>query len=112
MIKPEIEHIRQKLLSLRAELQGPEESPNEAAKPMALDQDGIGRLSRRDAMQVLQKHEEVARQHKRHLQKIDGALRRIEAGEYGRCFMCEKEIDALRLSEDPTSTRCMNCIEL
>ena len=78
---------------------------------MELEQDSMGHLSRRDAMHAQQKAEEGARLRKRQLQKIDGALRRIEAGAYGRCFVCEEELDALCLSEDPTTTRCMNCVE-
>jgi DnaK suppressor protein len=111
MNTPEIEQLRQTLLSLRAELLKLEESLKEADQPVELDQDSMGHLSRRDAMQAQQKAEEGGRQRKRQLQKIEGALRRIEAGEYGRCFVCEEELDALCLSEDPTTTRCENCIE-
>ena len=107
----EIEQLRQTLLSLRAELLKLEESSNEAAQPVELDQDSMGHLSRRDAMQAQQKAEEGGRQRKRQIQKIEGALRRIEACEYGKCFVCEEELDACRLSEDPTTTRCMNCVE-
>ena len=112
MDKPEIEQIRQEMLRLRAELHDLEGPSNEADEPRELDQAGTGGLSRREAMQMQQKVEEVVRKRKRLLQKIDGALRRIEAGEYGRCFVCEKEIDSLTLSSDPTGTRCLNCVEL
>jgi len=108
---PEIEQLRQTLLNLRAELLKLEESLKEAAQPVELEQDSMGHLSRRDSMQAQQKAGEGPRLRKRQLQKIDGALRRIEAGEYGKCFVCEKELDACRLSEDPTTTRCMNCVE-
>jgi DnaK suppressor protein len=107
----EIEQCKQKLLSLRAELLKVEECEKEATGPVELEQDSMGRLSRRDAMQAQQKAEEGGRLRKRQLQKIEGALRRIEAGEYGKCFVCEEELDALCLSEDPTTTRCENCIE-
>ena len=80
-------------------------------RPLELDHSGMGRLSRRDSMQAQQIAEEGPRQRKRQLQKIDGALRRIEAGEYGKCFVCEEELDVADLSEDPTTTRCMNCVE-
>jgi len=108
---PEIEQLRQTLLGLRAELLELEESSKEAAQPVELDQAGMGCLSRRDSMQAQQIAEEGPRQRKRQLQKIEGALRRIDAGEYGKCFVCEEELDACRLSEDPTTTRCMNCVE-
>ena len=62
-------------------------------------------------MHAQQIADEGPRQRKRQLQKIEGALRRIEAGEYGRCFVCEEELEARSLSVDPTTTRCDNCVE-
>jgi DnaK suppressor protein len=111
MNESEIAQFRQKLLSLRAELLDIEGSSKEVTQPKELDQAGMGRLSRRDAMQAQLMAQEGARLRKRQLQKIDGALRRIEAGEYGKCFVCEEELDAPGLSVDPTTTRCDNCVE-
>ena len=79
--------------------------------PAEPEQAGIGGRSRMDAMLAQQRAQEGARRRQRQLQKIEGALRRIESGEYGNCFMCEEEIDLLRLAEDPTNTRCIHCIE-
>jgi DnaK suppressor protein len=107
----EIEQCRQKLLSLRTQLLKLEESSREATQPEEPDQDGIGCLSRRDAMRAQQMAEDGPRERKRLLQKIEGALRRIEAGEYGKCFICEEELDVAGLSVDPTITRCANCVE-
>jgi DnaK suppressor protein len=107
----EIEQCRQKLLRLRAELQDLEGSSKDAAVSVELDQADRGLLSRKDAMQALLTAQEGSRRRKRQLQKIDGALRRIEAGEYGKCFVCEEELDAGILSVDPTTTRCMNCVD-
>lgn len=111
MNETEIEQFKHKLLSLRSELQDLEESPIEATKPVELDQAGMSRLSLMDAMLSQQTAQEGARRRQRQLQKIDGALRRIESGDYGKCFICEEEIDVLRLSVDPTNTRCVKCIE-
>ena len=107
----EIERFRKKLLSLRAELLDIEELSRETTQPEELDQAGIGCLSRRDAMQAQLMAQEGTRMRKRQLQKIEGALRRIEAGEYGKCSVCEEELDARGLSVDPTTTRCENCVE-
>jgi RNA polymerase-binding transcription factor len=106
-----IEQCRQKLLSLRAELLALEGSSREATQPAELEQAAMDRVSRRASMQAQQKAEEGPRLRKRQLQKIEGALRRIEAGEYGKCFVCEEELDARGLSVDPTTTRCENCVE-
>ena len=111
MNETEIEQCRQKLLKLRSELEDFEESSREGTMPVELDHAGMGGLSRRDAMQAQKLAEEGGRLRKRQIQKIDGALRRISLGEFGRCFVCEEELDAHRLSEDPTLTRCMKCVE-
>ena len=111
MTESEIEQCRQKLLNHRADLLNLEESSRETTQPVDLEQAGMGCLSRRDAMHAQQIAEEGPRLRKRQLQKIDGALRRIEAGEYGKCFVCEEELDAAGLSVDPTTTRCENCVE-
>jgi DnaK suppressor protein len=105
----ETEQFRQKLLLLKQELQEREEISRDAAKPVELDQASVGRLSRMDAMQAQQMAQETERRRQHQLMKVEGALRRIESGEYGCCFVCGKEIDIRRLSLDPTNTRCMKC---
>jgi DnaK suppressor protein len=107
----QLEQIRQILFSLRSELQEMERVFKESGETVELDQTRVGRLSRMDAMQTQQMALESARRRQRQLLKIDGALRRIESGEYGYCFVCGEEIDARRLFVDPTSTRCMECVE-
>ncbi len=111
MNAPEVEQIRDKLMRLRSELQVIEEASKEATKPVELDQSSVGRLSRMDAMQAQQMAKETARRRQLRLQQIDGALRRIESGDYGYCFICGDEIDVRRLSVDSTNTRCINCVE-
>ncbi len=107
MNETQIEQFRQKLLSLRSELQQFEES----AKPVEPEQAALDGLSRADAMQAHLAALEPAKRRQRQLGKIEGAFRRIEAGNYGTCFVCCEEIDIHRLSEDPTFTRCVKCIE-
>ena len=111
MNEVEIEQIRQKLLRLRSELQQLEKTFHETSAPIELDQARVGRLSRMDAMQAQQMALETARRRQQKLLEIDGALRRIESGEYGYCFVCDEEIDIRRLSINPTNTRCMECTE-
>ena len=45
------------------------------------------------------------------LQKIDRALKRIEAGTYGICENCGNPIGKLRLQARPRATLCMPCQE-
>jgi len=107
----EIEQFRQKLLSLMAALQEMEETYKEAEATVELDQTRVGRISRMDAMQVQQMALESSRRRQHQLLKIEGALSRIKSGEYGYCFVCGEEIVVQRLVVEPTSTRCMACME-
>lgn len=111
MNEGELEQITQKLLRLRSELQELEETVRETSEPVELDQAKVGRLSRVDAMQAQQMAMEAARRRQQQLLKIEGALRRIETGGYGYCYVCSEEIDVRRLFVDPTNSRCMKCVE-
>lgn len=110
MNETQIEQFRQKLLSLRTGLQKLEES-SKTKIPADPDQAAFGGLSRKDAMHAYLMAREPARRRQRQLVKIEGAFRRIETGGYGSCFICCEEIDIHRLSEDPTCTRCIKCVE-
>ena len=107
----ELEQARQKLLALKAELQALEKTLGESSGTVELDQTRVGRLSRMDAMQAQQMALETARRRQHQLVKIEGALRRIESGDYGYCFICDEEIDSRRLAIDPTATRCIGCVD-
>ena len=107
----EIEKFKTALLRLRAELQDMEETSKEAGRPVELDQASVGRLSRMDAMQAQQMAQESERRRQQQLIRIEAALRRIESGDYGYCFVCGEEIDVRRLCVDPSNTRCINCVE-
>ncbi len=45
------------------------------------------------------------------LARIDEALARLDAGKYGSCFECEKEISERRLRALPFAVRCQACEE-
>ena len=106
-----IEEFKQKLLALRLDIQTQEEAFKETNQPVELDQARVGRLSRMDAMQSQEMALESSRRRQQQLVKIDGAMLRIDAGEYGYCFICDEEIDVRRLAVDPSSTRCITCAE-
>ena len=107
----EIEQFRQQLFALRSALQQMEKAYKETAETVELDQTRVGRLSRMDAMQAQQMALESSRRRQHQLLKIEGALSRIKSDAYGYCFLCGEEIAAQRLVADPTSTRCMACME-
>lgn len=45
----------------------------------------------------------------REVRQIRGALRRIEAGQYGVCAACGQPIGAARLAAVPTAVTCLQC---
>jgi DnaK suppressor protein len=45
------------------------------------------------------------------LTHVRAALRRLDAGTYGRCVDCGKELLAQRLEAKPEAARCMSCQE-
>ena len=45
------------------------------------------------------------------LNRIDEALVRLDAGKYGSCFECEREISERRLRALPFAVRCQACEE-
>lgn len=110
MDEKSVEKLKTSLLTLKQELLELEEASKEATKPVELDQASVGRLSRMDAMQIQEMAQETARRRQRQLQRIEGALRRLESGEYGYCFVCGEELDVRRLIVDPTTTRCIACV--
>jgi RNA polymerase-binding transcription factor DksA len=46
------------------------------------------------------------------LKQVDGALKRIEDGEFGTCLKCEEPISSKRLAAVPWATCCLRCQEL
>ena len=46
------------------------------------------------------------------LRLLDEALRRLEAGQYGECVLCNKEIAVTRLEAIPWARYCVDCQEM
>jgi DnaK suppressor protein len=111
MKNEDLAQFRERLTAMEVELREINASAAHELKPVALDQTSVGRVSRVDAMQLQQMSQETARRRQQLLLKIEGALRRIESGRFGLCFLCETEIDLRRLGVDPTITRCRDCVE-
>ncbi|HSV29256.1 MAG TPA: TraR/DksA C4-type zinc finger protein [Candidatus Omnitrophota bacterium] len=104
-------HIRQLLTDRLAEVERLELMEHEAARPVELDQQSVGRLSRMDALQMQAMAAEHERRFKAEHHRIIAALQRLEAGEYGYCLSCEAKIPAKRLELDPSVTLCVKCAE-
>jgi DnaK suppressor protein len=78
-------------------------------KAVELDQTTVGRLSRMDAMQVQAVALAAERMRLDEIRRIEAAIRRIEANEYGYCVRCGEEVAPKRLAVDPTIAFCICC---
>ena len=101
--------IRERLELERSDLHEVSDGAAEARKPVELDQQSVGRLSRMDAMQVQAMAQAVELRRKGRLQRIQAALKRLEEGEFGYCADCGEDIPMKRLAVDLTLTHCVDC---
>lgn len=105
----QLNEFRQKLMSRRQTLLGIEQTAKEASDTVELDQSRLGRLSRMDALQGQAMSKEAERRRELELRRIEGALQRLEQGDYGCCVRCEEPIARKRLEHDPAATLCIDC---
>lgn len=100
------------LIKRRENLLAVENSANDAAKTVVLDQSSVGRLSRMDALQGQAMSVETNRRRDEELRNIATALARIESGDYGYCLECGEMISRLRLEVSPSTAYCIKCADL
>lgn len=97
--------LEQRLAELRRAIEETEES----RRPVELDQTSVGRLSRMDAMQAQAMALATRARQQEEMRRIEQALRRIKAGDYGFCIVCGEAIAPKRLAFDPTVPTCIGC---
>ncbi|GJL97415.1 MAG: molecular chaperone DnaK [Hyphobacterium sp.] len=100
---------RTRLTELKRDLLALSESGGEDRKPVELDQQSVGRLSRLDSMQVQAMAKAADARRAMEIRRIDAAISRLEAGEYGWCVECGEAIAPKRLETDPAAPRCSTC---
>lgn len=100
---------RERLLALKAELEALSREAAEDRKPVELDQQSVGRLSRQDSLQVQAMAKAADARRAQEIRRIDAALQRVEDGEYGFCVACGEDIEPKRLEIDPAAPRCAAC---
>ncbi len=105
----DLKKARQRLDERRAELMAQSEMSSDARKPVELDQQAVGRLSRMDAMQQQEMAAAAERSRKRDLMRIEMAERRLASDDYGYCAECDEEIPDGRLAIDPMAEKCVRC---
>ncbi len=100
---------KQQLHNLREEIETLRRAAHEDQKPVTLDQQSVGRLSRMDSLQVQAMAQAEDARRAQELRRIDAALGRIKADEYGDCVRCGEEIAPARLASDPATPFCVSC---
>lgn len=100
---------RKALEALREQVLAATEQGAEAAKPVELDQQRMGRLSRMDALQGQEMARAAERRRETEIRKIDAALARLDSDEYGWCVRCGEEIAPERLRLDLAVPVCIDC---
>ena len=109
MTPEELAQFRERLTQRRDDLLQHSSDSATARKPVELDQQSTGRLTRQDALQ--QQAMANAQEARRgvEIRKIDAALHRMEEGEFGWCAECGEAIALKRLEIDPTAVCCAGC---
>ena len=105
----DLDKARSRLAARKAELEELSRLSEDARRPVELDQQAVGRLSRMDALQQQAMAEANERARRRDLVRIEMAERRLADGSYGHCEECDEEIPDGRLRIDPMAERCVNC---
>ncbi len=95
---------REQLDQLREESEAEETDPAAVAVDVA-----VGRLSRLDSMQMEEIKKNGTRCRNERIHLLQEALKKMDAGSYGRCEGCEEWIGHARLQERPEANLCGNC---
>lgn len=99
------EELESQLLRLERSMRVTEEG----LRPVELDHTAVGRLSRIDELQNQALTKNLREREETKLGGLLQALRRIEAGTYGRCAECNVPIPFERLAIFPETATCMDC---
>lgn len=107
----DLAELRTRLETRRAELLVHSSHSEDYRKPVELDQQAVGRLSRMDALQNQQMHLEQERRRAAELTRIEKTLTRMDQDQYGHCHNCGDDIELKRLEFDPTTPLCVECAD-
>ncbi|SPH18385.1 RNA polymerase-binding transcription factor DksA [Defluviimonas aquaemixtae] len=92
-----------------ADLDAATEATTGDRKPVELDQQSVGRLSRMDAMQGQAMAAAVESRRAQRRSALEASLRRMAEGEFGWCARCGEFIGEGRLDVDPAAATCVIC---
>mgnify|MGYP005996285121 FL=1 len=105
----QLQEIQALLLEKKAQLEQQLRDAEAATGVVTLDQTAVGRVSRVDAMQQQSMAVSTLRKAEASLRKVIGALRRIDAKDYGYCSNCDRPIEFKRLEVQPQASHCLIC---
>ena len=103
------ETARERLTARQKQLEELLGNNDASTRPVTLDQQSVGRVSRIDAIQQQQMALANQQQAAELLQRIEFALRRIDDGSYGSCLDCGEDIAEARLQAQPWASLCIDC---
>ncbi|MEM9972238.1 MAG: TraR/DksA family transcriptional regulator [Pseudomonadota bacterium] len=109
MQKHAIDALKARLLSELDDLNQGDAAGHDNQSTVVLDQQSVGRLSRMDALQRQALAQATQRRRNARRTRINGALSRMKADEFGFCEECGDDIAEARLRLDPTVTLCVEC---
>ena len=99
----ERERTRERLASLRGDHTGIVEASRDSNADDEHDPEGATIAFERSQVASL------VRQAQEHLADVDAALARLDAGSYGRCERCGRQIPVARLEARPTARTHVTC---
>ncbi len=105
----QVDELHTSLVVKRQEVESQLANNDSSTKPVTLDQQSVGRVSRIDAIQQQQMAIANQQQATQLLKDIELALRRLQAGEYGNCQQCTEPIAFARLQAQPFAGLCLDC---
>ncbi len=105
----DVKTAKKRLFTMKTELEKLSKAAGESRKPIVLDQQSVGRLSRMDSLQVQAMDQATELQRRKNILKIDAALDRIANDDFGYCVTCEQPIAEKRLEFDPSIPLCIEC---
>ena len=104
-----IARYRPRLLEELESLEDSARLAAEGSRPVELDQQSVGRLSRMDAMQRQAMASATHRRWELRRRQVLAALARMKEDEFGFCAECGDEIPDARLDADAAAHRCVRC---
>ena len=105
MTSAEMRKYRQMLVELRAELRGVIEHAGEAI-PEDTHPPGEHEIAPSEGVDI---EASLERSEQEILRQVNDALARVDAGKFGRCQMCGRDIGATRLDNVPYTAFCIDC---